>query len=202
MISGLNNSWRPQHHAVSERAGLGTGAAGAAGNTRFRSMAGSWTTGSAITSGGPPGGTGAAASRRRQADEAGRELGRNTKGPIRQSACSSTRATDQPVFGAARQSRRPAHRRQADIAKLMMSDLLRLNLRSATRSSERCNGMIMGVDTPGEINLGAHALLARPVDLRRYRSGAAQHHRRRVLSCRARAAEGKDTPFRDLLVNT
>ena len=91
---------------------------------------------------------------------------------------------------------------EPNIAKLMMSDLLRLQ-REVGNEIIGAYGMVMGTDTPGGgVGAGDHAVLARPVDLRRHRPGAAQHHRR----ARARPAEGarsaKDTPFRDLLVNS
>ena len=71
----------------------------------------------------------------------------------------------------------------------MMSDLLRLQ-REVGNEIIGAHGMVMGTDTPGDgIGAGDDAVLARPVDLRRHRPGAAQHHRR---AC-ARPAEGAGT---------
>ena len=121
------------------------------------------------------------------------ELGKNTDSTIRQKLAQLYTLQQIGRYSALR-AKSPGQRTGAEpnIAKLMMSDLLRLQ-REVGNEIIGANGMIMGTDTPGggtvqEID----AVLARSVDLRRHRSGPAQHHRR----TRARPARRSPGPRR------
>ena len=118
MIGGLNNGWAAANTTLmAERAGLGTGGTGAAGNAfpgpdrrsarrpRRRPRRPDAHRAAPAVAGSP------AANGR----EAGKELGRNNERPIRQKLAQLyTLAADRPVLGDAGQVAESAHRRRAE----------------------------------------------------------------------------------------
>ncbi len=190
IIGGLNNGWAATNTTLmAERAGLGTGGSGGAGAAFPGPLAGQLDHRAGdhvgqVRTGGTGGGGTAAAGR---LIELARELGKNTDPTIRQKLVKLYSMQQIGRYSALR-AKSPSQRTggEANIAKLMMSDLLRLQrdvgneIIGPVRHGRRHQHARQGHGA------GDHALLAGPVDLRRHRPGATQHHRR----ARARLAEG------------
>ena len=206
MIGGLNNGWAAANTTLmSERAGLGTGGTGAAGNAFPGPMAGQLDdrvgdhVGQIRTGG--TGGGGIAAANRLMA--LAKELGRNTERPIRQKLAQLYTLQQIGRYSAMR-AKSPAQRTGAEpnIAKLMMSDLLRLQ-REVGNEIVGASGMIMGPDTPGGGSVQELTLFSPGPSIY---GGTDQVQRNiigeRVLGLPKEPGPQKDTPFHDLHVNT
>jgi alkylation response protein AidB-like acyl-CoA dehydrogenase len=206
MIGGLNNGWAAANTTLmSERAGLGTGGTGAAGNAFPGPMAGQLNDRvgdhvGQIRTGGTGGGGIAAASKLMTL---AKELGRNTERPIRQKLAKLYTLQQIGRYSAMR-AKSPSQRTGAEpnIAKLMMSDLLRLQ-RDVGNEIVGASGMIMGPDTPGGGSVQELTLFSPGPSIY---GGTDQVQRNiigeRVLGLPKEPGPQKDTPFRDLLVNT
>jgi alkylation response protein AidB-like acyl-CoA dehydrogenase len=206
MIGGLNNGWAAANTTLmSERAGLGTGGTGAAGNAFPGPMAGQLDDRvgdhvGQIRTGGTGGGGIAAASKLMTL---AKELGRNTERPIRQKLARLYTLQQIGRYSAMR-AKSPSQRTGAEpnIAKLMMSDLLRLQ-RDVGNEIVGAHGMIMGADTPGGGTVQELTLFSPGPSIY---GGTDQVQRNiigeRVLGLPKEPGPQKDTPFRDLLVNT
>jgi alkylation response protein AidB-like acyl-CoA dehydrogenase len=206
MIGGLNNGWAAANTTLmSERAGLGTGGTGAAGNAFPGPMAGQLDDRvgdhvGQIRTGGTGGGGIAAASKLMTL---AKELGRNTDRPIRQKLAKLYTLQQIGRYSAMR-AKSPSQRTGAEpnIAKLMMSDLLRLQ-RDVGNEIVGASGMIMGPDTPGGGSVQELTLFSPGPSIY---GGTDQVQRNiigvRVLGLPKEPGPQKDTPFRDLLVNS
>jgi alkylation response protein AidB-like acyl-CoA dehydrogenase len=206
MIGGLNNGWAAANTTLmSERAGLGTGGTGAAGNAFPGPMAGQLDDRvgdhvGQIRTGGTGGGGIAAASK---LTALARELGKNTERPIRQKLAKLYTLQQIGRYSAMR-AKSPSQRTGAEpnIAKLMMSDLLRLQ-RDVGNEIVGASGMLMGADTPGGGSVQELTLFSPGPSIY---GGTDQVQRNiigeRVLGLPKEPGPQKDTPFRDLLVNT
>jgi alkylation response protein AidB-like acyl-CoA dehydrogenase len=206
MIGGLNNGWAAANTTLmSERAGLGTGGTGAAGNAFPGPMAGQLNDRvgdhvGQIRTGGTGGGGIAAASK---LTTLAQELGRNTERPIRQKLAKLYTLQQIGRYSAMR-AKSPSQRTGAEpnIAKLMMSDLLRLQ-RDVGNEIIGASGMLMGPDTPGGGTVQELTLFSPGPSIY---GGTDQVQRNiigeRVLGLPKEPGPQKDTPFRDLLVNT
>ena len=206
MIGGLNNGWAAANTTLmSERAGLGTGGTGAAGNAFPGPMAGQLDDRvgdhvGQIRTGGTGGGGIAAANKLMTL---AKELGRNTERPIRQKLAKLYTLQQIGRYSAMR-AKSPSQRTGAEpnIAKLMMSDLLRLQ-RDVGNEIVGASGMIMGPDTPGGGSVQELTLFSPGPSIY---GGTDQVQRNiigeRVLGLPKEPGPQKDTPFRDLLVNT
>jgi alkylation response protein AidB-like acyl-CoA dehydrogenase len=190
---------------MSERAGLGTGGSGAAGNAFPGPMAGQLDdrvgdhVGQVRTGGTGGGGVAAAAKLMALA----KELGRNGERPIRQKLAQLYTMQQIGKYSAMR-AKSPSQRTGAEpnIAKLMMSDLLRLQ-REVGNEIVGAHGMIMGSDTPGGGTVQELTLFSPGPSIY---GGTDQVQRNiigeRVLGLPKEPGPQKDTPFRDLLVNS
>jgi alkylation response protein AidB-like acyl-CoA dehydrogenase len=206
IIGGLNNGWAAANTTLmSERAGLGTGGTGAAGNAFPGPMAGQLTDRvgdhvGQIRTGGTGGGGIAAASKLLAL---AKELGRNSERPIRQKLARLYTLQQIGRYSALR-AKSPSQRTGAEpnIAKLMMSDLLRLQ-REVGNEILGAHGMIMGSDTPGGGTVQELTLFSPGPSIY---GGTDQVQRNiigeRVLGLPKEPGPQKDTPFRDLLVNS
>ncbi|MDQ1508263.1 MAG: hypothetical protein QOG50_107 [Actinomycetota bacterium] len=206
IIGGLNNGWAAANTTLmSERAGLGTGGTGAAGNAFPGPMAGQLTDRvgdhvGQIRTGGTGGGGIAAASKLLAL---AKELGRNGERPIRQKLAKLYTLQQIGKYSALR-AKSPSQRTGAEpnIAKLMMSDLLRLQ-REVGNEIVGAHGMIMGSDTPGGGTVQELTLFSPGPSID---GGTDQVQRNiigeRVLGLPKEPGPQKDTPFRDLLVNS
>ncbi len=206
MIGGLNNGWAAANTTLmSERAGLGTGGSGAAGNAFPGPMAGQLEDRvgdhvGQIRTGGTGGGGIAAASK---LVTLAKELGRNGERPIRQKLAKLYTLQQIGKYSALR-AKSPSQRTGAEpnIAKLMMSDLLRLQ-RDVGNEIVGAHGMIMGTDTPGGGTVQELTLFSPGPSIY---GGTDQVQRNiigeRVLGLPKEPGPQKDTPFRDLLVNS
>jgi alkylation response protein AidB-like acyl-CoA dehydrogenase len=206
MIGGLNNGWAAANTTLmSERAGLGTGGTGAAGNAFPGPMAGQLDDRvgdhvGQVRTGGTGGGGIAAANKLMTLAQ---ELGRNTERPIRQKLAKLYTLQQIGRYSAMR-AKSPSQRTGAEpnIAKLMMSDLLRLQ-RDVGNEIVGASGMIMGPDTPGGGSVQELTLFSPGPSIY---GGTDQVQRNiigeRVLGLPKEPGPQKDTPFRDLLVNT
>jgi alkylation response protein AidB-like acyl-CoA dehydrogenase len=132
-----------------------------------------------------------------------KELGRNTDRPIRQKLAQLYTLQQIGRYSALR-AKSPSQRTggEPNIAKLMMSDLLRLQ-REVGNEIIGANGMIMGADTPGGGSVQELTLFSPGPSIY---GGTDQVQRNiigeRVLGLPKEPGPQKDTPFRDLLVNT
>ena len=131
------------------------------------------------------------------------ELGRNTERPIRQKLAQLYTLQQIGKYSALRAKN--ANQRtggEPNIAKLMMSDLLRLQ-REVGNEIIGANGMIMGPDTPGKGIVQEVTLFSPGPSIY---GGTDQVQRNilgeRVLGLPKEPGPAKDTPYRDLLVNT
>jgi alkylation response protein AidB-like acyl-CoA dehydrogenase len=206
MIGGLNNGWAATNTTLmAERAGLGTGGSGAAGNAFPGPIAGQLDDRvgdhvGQVRTGGTGGGGAAAATR---LTTLAQQLGRNTEKPIRQKLAQLYTLQQIGRYSALR-AKSPNQRTggEPNIAKLMMSDLLRLQ-REVGNEIIGANGMVMGADTPGGGIVQEITLFSPGPSIY---GGTDQVQRNilgeRVLGLPKEPGPAKDTPFRDLLVNT
>ena len=206
IIGGLNNGWAVANTTLmAERAGLGTGGSGAAGNAFPGPIAGQINnrvgdhTGQQRTGG--TGGGGASAAQRLIG--LAKELGRNDDANIRQKLVKLYTMQQIGRYSALR-AKSPGQRTGAEpnIAKLMMSDLLRLQ-REVGNEIIGANGMIMGEDTPGRGMVQEVTLFSPGPSIY---GGTDQVQRNiigeRVLGLPKEPGPAKETPYKELLVNT
>ena len=131
-----------------------------------------------------------------------KELGRNTERPIRQKLAQLYTLQQIGRYSALR-AKTPSQRTggEPNIAKLMMSDLLRLQ-REVGNEIIGAHGMVMGADTPGNGLVQEVTLFSPGPSIY---GGTDQVQRNilgeRVLGLPKEPGPEKDTPFRDLLVN-
>jgi len=206
IIGGLNNGWAATNTTLmAERAGLGTGGSGAAGNAfpgpiaaQLNDRAGDHV--GQVRTGGTGGGGVAAAQRLMKL---AKELGKNTDPTIRQKLAQLYTMQQLGKFSALR-SKSPSQRTggEPNIAKLMMSDLLRLQ-REVGHEIIGASGMIMGTDTPGGGVVQEVTLFSPGPSIY---GGTDQVQRNilgeRVLGLPKEPCPAKDTPYKDLLVNS
>jgi alkylation response protein AidB-like acyl-CoA dehydrogenase len=206
IIGGLNNGWAVTNTTLmAERAGLGTGGSGAAGNAfpgpiaaQLGDRAGDHV-GQIRTGGTGGGGIGAASRLMKLA----RELGKNTDPNIRQKLAQLYTMQQIGRFSSLR-AKSPSQRTGAEpnIAKLMMSDLLRLQ-REVGHEIIGPHGMVMGADTPGGGMVQEVTLFSPGPSIY---GGTDQVQRNiigeRVLGLPKEPGPAKDTPFKELLVNS
>jgi alkylation response protein AidB-like acyl-CoA dehydrogenase len=202
MIGGLNNGWAAANTTLmSERAGLGTGGTGAAGNAFPGPMAGQLNDRvgdhvGQVRTGGTGGGGIAAANKLMTL---AKELGRNTERPIRQKLAKLYTLQQIGRYSAMR-AKSPSQRTGAEpnIAKLMMSDLLRLQ-RDVGNEIVGASGMIMGPDTPGGGSVQELTLFSPGPSI----YGGTDQVQRNIIGERVLGLPGdirvdKEVPFRDL----
>jgi alkylation response protein AidB-like acyl-CoA dehydrogenase len=205
IIGGLNNGWAVANTTLmAERAGLGTGGSGAMGSAfagpiakHLGNRAGDHV-GQVRTGGTGGGGRAAAQSLAKLAGE----LGKNDDPVIRQKLAKLFTMQEIGRMSALRmKSRRGLTGGEANIAKLMMSDLLRLQ-REVGNEIIGPFGMVMGQDTPGKGIVQDMTLFSPGPSLY---GGTDQVQRNiigeRVLGLPKEPGPAKDTPFRELLVN-
>jgi alkylation response protein AidB-like acyl-CoA dehydrogenase len=205
IIGGLNNGWAAANTTLmAERAGLGTGGSGAAGNAfpgpiagQLESRAGDHV--GKVRTGGTGGGGVAAAQR---LVKLARELGKNTDPTIRQKLAKLYTMQQIGRFSSLR-AKSPNQRTggEPNIAKLMMSDLLRLQ-REVGHEIIGPYGMVMGTDTPGGGMVQEVTLFSPGPSIY---GGTDQVQRNilgeRVLGLPKEPGPAKDTPYKELLVN-
>jgi alkylation response protein AidB-like acyl-CoA dehydrogenase len=190
---------------MAERAGLGTGGSGAAGNAfpgpiaaQLNDRAGDHV--GQVRTGGTGGGGVAAAQR---LVKLAQELGKNTDPNIRQKLAKLYTMQQLGKFSSLR-SKSPSQRTggEPNIAKLMMSDLLRLQ-REVGHEIIGASGMVMGTDTPGGGVVQEVTLFSPGPSIY---GGTDQVQRNilgeRVLGLPKEPGPAKDTPYKDLLVNS
>jgi alkylation response protein AidB-like acyl-CoA dehydrogenase len=205
IIGGLNNGWAATNTTLmAERAGLGTGGTGAAGNAfpgpiaaqlddRVGNHVGQMRTGGT-------GGGGIAAAQRLV--KLAQELGKNTDPNVRQKLAKLYTMQQIGRYSSLR-AKTPSQRTggEPNIAKLMMSDLLRLQ-REVGHEIIGPHGMVMGTDTPGGGVVQEVTLFSPGPSIY---GGTDQVQRNilgeRVLGLPKEPGPAKDTPFKDLLVN-
>ena len=205
IIGGLNNGWAVANTTLmAERAGLGTGGSGAAGNAfpgplanQLGNRAGDHV--GQMRTGGTGGGGRAAAQR---LIDLAQELGRNDDAVIRQKLARLYTLQEIGRMSALRQkSKRGLTGGEANIAKLMMSDLLRLQ-REVGNEIIGPYGMVMGSDTPGNGVVQEITLFSPGPSIY---GGTDQVQRNiigeRVLGLPKEPGPPKETPFRELLVS-
>jgi alkylation response protein AidB-like acyl-CoA dehydrogenase len=200
IIGGLNNGWAATNTTLmAERAGLGAGNAfpgpiAAQLGDRAGDHVGQVRTGGT-------GGGGVAAAQRLM--KLARELGKNTDPNIRQKLAKLYTMQQLGKFSSLR-SKSPSQRTggEPNIAKLMMSDLLRLQ-REVGHEIIGPFGMIMGTDTPGGGMVQEVTLFSPGPSIY---GGTDQVQRNilgeRVLGLPKEPGPAKDTPYKDLLVNS
>jgi alkylation response protein AidB-like acyl-CoA dehydrogenase len=205
IIGGVNNGWAAANTTLmAERTGLGTGGSGGAGNAfpgplakqlddRVGDHVGQ------IRTGGTGGGGAAAAQR---LIKLAQELGRNTEKPVRQKLAQLYTMQQLGRYSALR-AKSPSQRTggEPNIAKLMMSELLRLQ-RDLGNEIIGPYGMVMGTDTPGNGIVQEITLFSPGPSIY---GGTDQVQRNiigeRVLGLPKEPGPAKETPFKDLLVN-
>jgi alkylation response protein AidB-like acyl-CoA dehydrogenase len=205
IIGGLNNGWAATNTTLmAERAGLGTGGTGAAGNAFPGPIAGQLEhrvgdhVGQMRTGG--TGGGGFSAAQRLAA--LAKELGKNDEPVIRQKLAKLYTMQQIGRYSALR-AKSPSQRTggEPNIAKLMMSDLLRLQ-REVGNEIIGASGMLMGPDTPGMGMVQELTLFSPGPSIY---GGTDQVQRNilgeRVLGLPKEPGPAKDTPFRELLVS-
>jgi alkylation response protein AidB-like acyl-CoA dehydrogenase len=206
IIGGLNNGWAVANTTLmAERAGLGTGGSGAVGNAfpgplakQLDDRAGDHV--GQIRTGGTGGGGRSAAS---SLIKLAREAGKNTQPVIRQKLAKLYTLQEIGRMSALRA--KDAHQRtggEPNIAKLMMSDLLRLQ-REVGNEIIGADGMLTGPDTLGGGSVQEITVFSPGPSIY---GGTDQVQRNiigeRVLGLPKEPGPAKDTPYRDLLVNT
>jgi alkylation response protein AidB-like acyl-CoA dehydrogenase len=205
VIGGLNNGWAAANTTLmAERAGLGTGGTGAAGNAfpgplanQLEDKAGDHV--GQVRTGGTGGGGMAAAQR---LIKLAQELGKSTDANIRQKLARLYTLQQLGRYSALR-AKSPSQRTGAEpnIAKLMMSDLLRLQ-REVGNEIIGANGMVMGSETPGGGAVQEITLFSPGPSIY---GGTDQVQRNilgeRVLGLPKEPGPAKDTPFKELLIN-
>ncbi len=205
VIGGLNNGWAAANTTLmAERAGLGTGGSGGAGNAfpgplarQLDDRVGDYV--GRVRTGGTGGGGMAAATR---LVALAKELGRDTDPVIRQKLARLYTLQQLGRYSALR-AKTPSQRTggEPNIAKLMMSDLLRLQ-REVGNEIIGAHGMVTGTDTPGGGIVQEVTLFSPGPSIY---GGTDQVQRNilgeRVLGLPKEPGPAKDTPFRELLVN-
>jgi len=205
IIGRVNNGWAAANTTLmAERAGLGTGGSGGAGNAfpgplarqlddRVGDHVGQ------VRTGGTGGGGVAAAQR---LVKLAQELGRNADPNVRQKLAKLYTLQQLGRFSTLR-AKSPSQRTggEPNIAKLMMSDLLRLQ-RELGNEIIGAHGMIVGSDTPGGGFVQEVTLFSPGPSIY---GGTDQVQRNilgeRVLGLPKEPGPDKNTPFRELLVN-
>ena len=205
MIGGLNNGWAVANTTLmAERTGLGTGGSGAVGSAFAGPIAKQLDdrvgdhVGQVRTGGTGGGGRSAAQSLARLA----KELGKNEDPVIRQKLAKLYTLQELGRMSALRmKSRRGLTGGEPNIAKLMMSDLLRLQ-RDVGNEIVGAYGMVQGQDTPGGGMVQELTLFSPGPSIY---GGTDQVQRNiigeRVLGLPKEPGPAKDTPFNQLLVN-
>ena len=205
IIGGLNNGWAVTNTTLmAERAGLGTGGSGAVGSAFAGPLAGQLGNrvgdhvGQVRTGGTGGGGRSAAQGLAKLA----KELGKNDDAVIRQKLAQLYTLQELGRMSALRmKSRRGLTGGEPNIAKLMMSHLLRLQ-REVGNEIIGPFGMVTGSDTPGAGSVQELTLFSPGPSIY---GGTDQVQRNiigeRVLGLPKEPGPGKDTPFRELLVN-
>jgi len=205
IIGGLNNGWAAANTTLmAERTGLGTGGSGGAGNAfpgpianQLHDRAGDHV--GQVRTGGTGGGGVAAAQR---LVKLAAQLGKNTDPNVRQKLAKLYSMQQIGRYSALR-AKSPSQRTGAEpnIAKLMMSDLLRLQ-REVGNEILGASAMLMGPDTPGGGVVQETTLFSPGPSIY---GGTDQVQRNiigeRVLGLPKEPGPAKDTPFRELLVN-
>jgi alkylation response protein AidB-like acyl-CoA dehydrogenase len=206
IIGGLNNGWAAANTTLmAERAGLGTGGTGAAGNAfpgpfakQLDDRAGDHV--GQVRTGGTGGGGVAAAQR---LVKLAQQLGRSSDPTVRQKLAKLFTMQQIGRYSALR-AKSPSQRTggEPNIAKLMMSDLLRLQ-REVGHEIIGAHGMVMGAETPGGGTVQEITLFSPGPSIY---GGTDQVQRNiigeRVLGLPKEPGPAKDTPFKDLLVNS
>jgi alkylation response protein AidB-like acyl-CoA dehydrogenase len=205
IIGGLNNGWAAANTTLmAERTGLGTGGSGGAGSA-FPGPLSNQLDGRVgdhvgqIRTGGTGGGGMFAAPR---LIKLAQEVGNNDDPNIRQKLAKLYTLQQLGRYSALR-AKSPSQRTGAEpnIAKLMMSDLLRLQ-REVGNEIIGANGMVMGRETPGAGVVQEVTLFSPGPSIY---GGTDQVQRNiigeRVLGLPKEPGPAKDTPFRELLVN-
>jgi alkylation response protein AidB-like acyl-CoA dehydrogenase len=205
MIGGLNNGWAVANTTLmAERAGLGTGGSGGVGSAfpgpvarqlddRVGEHVGQVRTG---------GTTGMGRSATQSLAKLAEELGKGDDPVIRQKLAKLYTLQEIGRMSSLRmKSRRGLTGGEANIAKLMMSDLLRLQ-REVGNEIIGPFGMVMGADTPGKGLVQDMTLFSPGPSIY---GGTDQVQRNiigeRVLGLPKEPGPSKDTPFNELLVN-
>jgi alkylation response protein AidB-like acyl-CoA dehydrogenase len=206
IIGGVNNGWAAANTTLmAERAGLGTGGSGAAGNAfpgaianQLKDRAGDHA--GQVRTGGTGGGGAAAAQR---LVKLAQELGKSTDPTIRQKLAKLFTMQQIGRYSSLR-AKSPSQRTggEPNIAKLMMSDLLRLQ-RELGNEIIGAHGMVTGNQTPGGGFVQEVTLFSPGPSIY---GGTDQVQRNiigeRVLGLPKEPGPAKDTPFKDLLVNS
>ena len=205
IIGGLNNGWAVANTTLmAERAGLGTGGSGAVGSAfagpianQLENRVGDHV--GQIRTGGTGGGGRSAA---QTLAALAKDLGKDDDPVIRQKLAKLYTLQSIGKYSALRAKN--ANQRtggEPNIAKLMMSDLLRLQ-REVGNEIVGAHGMVMGQDTPGKGMVQEMTLFSPGPSIY---GGTDQVQRNiigeRVLGLPKEPGPEKDTPYRDLLVN-
>jgi alkylation response protein AidB-like acyl-CoA dehydrogenase len=205
IIGGLNNGWAVTNTTLmAERAGLGTGGSGAVGNAfpgpisgHINQRVGDFV--GQVRTGGTGGGGLFAASR---LTDLAKELGKNDDPMVRQGLARLYTLVEIGRISSLRMRGGGASAGAPNIAKLMMSDLLRLQ-RELGNQIIGADGMIMGKDTKGAGTVQDLTLFSPGPSIY---GGTDQVQRNiigeRVLGLPKEPGPDKDTPFRELLVGT
>ena len=206
IIGGLNNGWAAANTTLmAERAGLGTGGSGGAGNAfpgpiaePARTIASATTSARSAPAG--PAAVDCAAAQR--LIKLAQELGRNNDPNIRQKLAQLYTMQQLGRYSALR-AKSPSQRTggEPNIAKLMMSELLRLQ-REVGNEIIGANGMVMGTDTPGGGMVQEVTLFSPGPSIY---GGTDQVQRNiigeRVLGLPKEPGPAKDTPYKELLIS-
>ncbi len=205
LIGGLNNGWAVANTTLmAERAGLGTGGSGAVGSAfagpiakQLENRVGDHV-GQVRTGGTGAGGRSAVKSLTKVAGE----LGKDGDPVIRQKLAKLYTLQELGRISALRmKSRRGLTGGEPNIAKLMMSDLLRLQ-REVGNEIIGAHGMVMGTDGPGNGSVQEMTLFSPGPSIY---GGTDQVQRNiigeRVLGLPKEPGPAKDTPFKELLQN-
>jgi alkylation response protein AidB-like acyl-CoA dehydrogenase len=205
IIGGLNNGWAVANTTLAaERAGLGSGGSGAAGNAfpgpisgQINQRAGDFV--GQVRTGGTGGGGFNAATRLM---EVAKQLGKNDDPNVRQGLAKLYTLTEIGRMSSLRMRGGSGSSGAPNIAKLMMSDILRLQ-RELGNEIIGADGMLMGTDTIGGGFVQELTLFSPGPSIY---GGTDQVQKNiigeRVLGLPKEPGPAKDTPFRELLVGT
>jgi alkylation response protein AidB-like acyl-CoA dehydrogenase len=205
IIGGLNNGWAVANTTLmAERAGLGSGGSGAAGNAfpgpisgQLEQRAGDFV--GQVRTGGTGGGGGNAAKR---LTDLAKQLGKTDDPNIRQGLARLYTLTEIGRISSLRMRGGKASAGAPNIAKLMMSDILRLQ-RELGNEIIGADGMIMGNQTKGGGFVQELTLFSPGPSIY---GGTDQVQKNiigeRILGLPKEPGPPKETPFRDLLVGT
>jgi alkylation response protein AidB-like acyl-CoA dehydrogenase len=205
IIGGLNNGWAVANTTLmAERAGLGTGGSGAVGNAfpgpkagHLDQRAGDYV--GQVRTGGTGGGGANAANR---LTKLAQQTGKANDPNIRQGLAKLYTLTEIGRISALRMRSGKTSAAAPNIAKLMMSDLLRLQ-RELGNEIIGADGMLMGEDTKGGGVVQEMTLFSPGPSIY---GGTDQVQKNiigeRVLGLPKEPGPAKDTPFRELLVGT